>query len=87
MLTIGMNQEAIEKALLNYISQDELNVDLSDRDVKIKLVMGRGKNGLRADIFVIPRDETATVSEPEADSPTAEAPTEAVIEPFDFEED
>ena len=70
MLTILLDQEAIEEAITNYISEDALNVDLSEKDVSIKLTMGRGNNGLRAKV---------NVSEPEGNSAEEEAETETEI--------
>lgn len=65
MITILMDQNAIEEALTNYTESD-LGIDLSEKDVSIKLIAGRGENGLRAEVFIIPRDEVAS-STPEND--------------------
>lgn len=94
MLTILLDQDAVETAIVNYISQDELNVDLTDREVSIKLVMGRGDNGLRAEVNIAAADSpsvttSAPVSENDVDveSATADEPEdsaeEPVIGPFD----
>lgn len=56
MITILMDQNAIEEALTNYTESD-LGVSLSDKKVSIKLIAGRGGNGLRAEVSIAPRDE------------------------------
>ena len=58
MLTILLDQAAIEEALTNYIGETTLGVDLTQKEVSIKLTAGRGGNGLRAEVSIdeIPHD-------------------------------
>jgi hypothetical protein len=66
MITILLDQTAIEEALTNYIGETTLGVDLSQKDISIKLIAGRGENGLRAEVSIAPQGEG---SDPEADVP------------------
>jgi len=58
MLTILLDQAAIEEALTNYIGETTLGVDLTQKKVSIKLTAGRGGNGLRAEVNIneVPHD-------------------------------
>ena len=83
MITILMDQNAIEEALTNYTESD-LGVDLSEKEVSIKLIAGRGENGLRAEVMVVPRDEVTTESsdpEPDVEDVEAEPETEEAAVP------
>ena len=88
MITILMDQNAIEEALTNYTESD-LGIDLSEKDVSIKLTAGRGENGLRAEVFIVPRDEVASstpendVEEEESPLPDEDEADEPAIGPFD----
>lgn len=91
MITILMDQNAIEEALTNYTESD-LGVDLSGKKVSIKLIAGRGDNGLRAEVTIAPGNELDLENEEsENDVESAvEAPTadeseveEPAIGPFD----
>lgn len=73
VITILMDQNAIEEALTNYTESD-LGVDLSEKKVSIKLIAGRGDNGLRAEITTTPRDELVEETS-ENDVETTEVPT------------
>jgi len=66
MLTILLDQTAIEEALANYIGETTLGVDLSNKDVSIKLTAGRGDNGHRAEITISSRPTSGPVA-PEND--------------------
>ena len=74
VITILMDQNAIEEALTNYTESD-LGVDLSEKKVSIKLIAGRGDNGLRAEITTTPRDEAELAEELENDVDEAEPAT------------
>jgi hypothetical protein len=52
MITILLDQNAIEEALTNYIGETTLGVDLSQKEISIKLIAGRGGNGLRAEVSI-----------------------------------
>lgn len=83
MITILMDQNAIEEALTNYTESD-LGVDLSEKEVSIKLIAGRGENGLRAEVMVVPRDEVTTESsdpEPDVEDVEPEVETEEAAVP------
>lgn len=69
MITILLDQNAIEEALTDYIGNTTLGVDLSQKEVSIKLIAGRGDNGLRAEVSIASRnsDETVVESTPEPD--------------------
>lgn len=89
MITILMDQNAIEEALTNYTESD-LGIDLSGKEVSIKLTAGRGGNGLRAEVFITPCDELDNDNEEsendvEVESPTADESEveEPAIGPFD----
>jgi len=71
MLTILLDQNAIEEALTNYIGETTLGVDLSQKEVSIKLTAGRGGNGFRAEVLIASRELTA---EEEAENDTVESP-------------
>lgn len=78
MLTILLDQAAIEEALTNYIGETTLGVDLSNKEVSIKLTAGRSDNGHRAEITIAPR-EVIDVPVGENDVPDlGAAPDEAV---------
>jgi len=89
MITILLDQAAIEEALTNYIGETTLGVDLSEKEVSIKLTAGRGGNGLRAEVSIYPRDsDVDDDSENDAEEsplPAAETPTtdEPAVGPFD----
>jgi hypothetical protein len=57
MLTILLDQNAIEEALTNYIGETTLGVDLSQKEVSIKLTAGRKPHGqgLRAEVSITSR--------------------------------
>lgn len=89
MLTILLDQSAIEEALTNYIGETTLGVDLSQKEVSIKLTAGRGGNGLRAEVSIASRiselrdeseNETDESPLPAADDDEADEPA---IGPFD----
>jgi hypothetical protein len=85
-----MDQNAIEEALTNYTESD-LGVDLSEKDVSIKLIAGRGDNGLRAEVSIVTRDELIAEEESENEPELPEVPEaadesedeEPAIGPFD----
>lgn len=91
MITILLDQNAIEEALTNYIGETTLGVDLSSKEVSIKLTAGRGDNGMRAEVNISPREESANESEndaeesplPAADEVPSAADEPAVVSPFD----
>lgn len=93
-MLISLQQHEIEQALTNHISETMSGLDLAQYDVSIKLIAGRGGNGLRAEVDLAPlKSVTSEPAAPENDatSPAAEAPAqeetvEQVIEPFDFED-
>lgn len=93
MLIISMDQEEIEKALTNHVSETMAGLDLALYDINIKLTAGRKENGLRAEIGLAPLTaEKSAEPAPENDalSPAAEATEdsgEPVVEPFDFDND
>ena len=74
MITILMDQNAIEEALTNYTESD-LGVSLSEKKVSIKLIAGRGDNGLRAEVCIEQRDELNEVDNSENDVENVEVPT------------
>lgn len=91
---IELNQEALEQAIIEYIAGTAMGMDLSTMNVAINLIAGRGENGMRAEITLVENDNDQPQLElPEAkmpsdeDEPEAEAGTEQVIEPFDFDDD
>ena len=76
MITILLDQNAIEEALTDYVSQTALGVDLTGKSVDIKLIAGRGEGGMRAEISIAKGEETEVdTSEKEAASEDA-APEE-----------
>jgi hypothetical protein len=83
-----MDQNAIEEALTNY-TEDDLGIDLSGKEVDIKLIAGRGGNGLRAEVEIVPLDAVELDEEAENDveilDATAAEPDveEPAIGPFD----
>jgi len=79
MITILMDQNAIEEALTNYTESD-LGVDLSEKEVSIKLIAGRGDNGLRAEVMVVPQDEVTTTSSPEPEPDVEDSDVEPETE-------
>lgn len=86
MLTILLDQEAIEEALTDYISGTAMGVDLDNKDVNIKLTAGRSGNGHKAEVSVTPRESTGNdPEENDVDTPTAsdEPEDEPAIGPFD----
>jgi hypothetical protein len=95
MLIISMDQEEIEKALTNHVSETMSGLDLSLYDINIKLVAGRKENGLRAEIglallgpgpvIVALENDAGPSQDPAAEAP--EQPAEQVVEPFDFDND
>lgn len=94
MLTITLDQAALEKAITEYIGATALGIDLSRMNVDINLIAGRGDNGMRAEISLaegntqpqaIPAaDDTPAAVEPPETEEAAEASSEKVVEPFDF---
>ena len=94
MLIISMDQEEIEKALTNHVSETMSGLDLSLYDINIKLTAGRRGNGLRAEIGLALLGPGPAKSAPEndakVDTDAAEATeddAEQVVTPFDFDED
>lgn len=89
MLTILLDQDAIEEALTNYIGETTLGVDLSQKEVSIKLTAGRGTNGLRAEVSIFPREDeedTESENDEETEESSADASPlapEPAIGPFD----
>lgn len=89
MLTIQLDQEALEEAITDYISGTALNVDLSGKDVSIKLTIGRGGNGSRAEVQVFDSEAGIPTEDAENDvvPPTAAEPDveddEPAVGPFD----
>lgn len=88
MITILMDQNAIEEALTNYTETD-LGMDLSGKEVSIKLIAGRGGNGLRAEVSVTSYESEA-LEDPENDAVESPLPAaeeseaeEPAIGPFD----
>jgi hypothetical protein len=86
MITIMLDQAAIEDALTRYIGETTLGVDLSDKNVDIKLIAGRKKNGLRAEVSISAEGETP---EPEVvtespDTPEPDEEVEQVVSEPDF---
>lgn len=77
MLTILLDQGAIEEALTNYIGETTLGVDLSSKEVSIKLTAGRGGNGFRAEVLIASRDSEATE---ESENDAVESPLPAAEE-------
>lgn len=49
MITILLEQDAIEEALKNYIGETTLGVDLNNMTLTMRFIPGRGKNGLRCE--------------------------------------
>jgi len=89
MLTILLDQAAIEEALTNYIGETTLGVDLSKKEVSIKLTAGRSGHGHRAEVTIASCDSDAEDESegdaeksllPAADENEAEEP---VVGPFD----
>lgn len=86
MITIMLDQAAIEDALTRYIGETTLGVDLSGKNVDIKLIAGRKKNGLRAEVSISAEGETP---EPEVvtestDTPEPDEEVEQVVSEPDF---
>lgn len=77
MLTILLDQLAIEEALTNYIGETTLGVDLSQKEVSIKLTAGRGGNGFRAEVLIASRDSDV---EEESENDAEESPLPAADE-------
>lgn len=91
MIIISMDQEEIEKALTNHVGETMSGLDLSLYKVNIKLTAGRKKNGLRAEIGLVPIEnvQAEPATENDAPTPAAEAPegsAEQVVAPFDFDD-
>lgn len=91
-MLISLQQDEIEVALKNHVSETMAGLDLSVYDVNIKLIAGRSGNGLRAEIDLAPLNPTgsAPTAENDATSPAAEVVEETpeqVVEPFDFDDD
>lgn len=91
MITIMLDQAAIEEALTNYIGETTLGVDLSEKEITIKLIAGRKENGLRAEVSIAPQSESSDTtdqpSENDADTKPAaaeEVNPEKVVEAPDF---
>ena len=91
-MLISLQQYEIEVALKNHVSETMAGLDLSVYDVNIKLIAGRGGNGLRAEIGLAPLNPTgpAPPTENDATSPAAvvvEETPELVVDTFDFDDD
>jgi len=80
MITILLDQTAIEEALTNYIGETTLGVDLSNKDISIKLIAGRGGNGLRAEVAIAPQGEGLDTDVVNSDSENEVAPEDATTD-------
>ena len=67
MFSLNMDQDEIEIALKNHVSH--LGIDISSKDTNIKLIAGRGENGMSAIIELI---DKGTITEPLVIKPTEE---------------
>jgi hypothetical protein len=71
-MKISLNQEEIQEALVNFVSED---FDISNKDVLVTMIAGRGKKGHSAVIEILPKGsisettETTETEEPDAKTP------------------
>ena len=61
MFSLNMDQSEIEVALTNHVKH--LGIDISSKDTNIKLIAGRGENGMSAIIELIDKG-TEVLTEP-----------------------
>ena len=83
MLKLILDQKGIETALKEYISTSAMNVDLSQKEVRITIKTHRGENGYSAEIELLDKTEAATET-PEGEEEAAE--DDQAID-FDYGED
>lgn len=62
MMTITINQSAIEQALRDWVSKQ--GIDTANKEIQVQLTAGRGRNGYSAEILI------DNVSEGTADQPS-----------------
>lgn len=68
-MKLHLDEKELKESITQYISRD-LGIDLSQREIDIQLVAGRGKNGHYANIELVKEGQTAT------DDPFSDAPPE-----------